>query len=127
WWPARTRRPPPRSTKRFSAPPAGGNIVSFRITSDRLSNDAGDTRPSVVVSIWNVGVVPIASALVMNRLASDSDPLLSTITSETGSLGVSTKWNALSAGIAAGPARTGPAPVGPGGGKGAEATDPGGL
>src|SRR5262249_23309190 len=86
--------------------------VSFRTTTDRLSNVAGDTRLADVTSIWNAGVDPIASALARNRLSSDrSWP--STITIETGSLGDSTQWNALSAGSGSDPAWIDPRTLAP--------------
>ncbi len=64
--PATTSRPPPRSTNRFSAPPArpGGSMVSLRTTTARLSSVAGETRPTGIVSTWNAGALPMPSALV---------------------------------------------------------------
>jgi hypothetical protein len=50
--PVTTSRPPPPSRYRFSAlpPPAGGKLVLLRITTARLSNDAGVIRDAVVTS-----------------------------------------------------------------------------
>jgi hypothetical protein len=59
-----------------------------------------------------VGVVPIASAFERNRLSSVRSPL-STITSDTGSLGARTKWKALSAGRASLPALIEPRTLAP--------------
>src|SRR6185503_3024143 len=59
-----------------------------------------------------VGVVPIDRALERNRLDEARSPL-STMTSETGSLGARTKWKALSAGSGSEPAFTEPRTLGP--------------
>ena len=64
---------------------------------------AGVTRDTGTTSAWNVGVVPMASALVRYRLASARSPF-STMATDTGSLGDTTKWNVLSAGSGSVPA-----------------------
>ena len=63
----------------------------------------------------------MASALEMYRLASGAP--LSTTSSDTGSLGVSTKWKVLSAGSGSVPARTIPRTFGPDSVNGANVTD----
>ena len=86
---------------------ADGNGVSLKITTERFSKMAGVTRATGTTSGRNAGVLPIASAFERYRLASPRSPL-STIATDTGALGETTKWNVLSAGSRSVPARTVP-------------------
>jgi hypothetical protein len=97
--PAITSSPPPRSTYRFSTlpDPAGGNIVSLRTTTARLSNVPDAVREVDVTSTLNVGVVPIDSAFDRNKLSSARSLPLTTTTA-TASPGVRAKKKELSAG-----------------------------
>ena len=64
--PKTTSRPPPAFDEALQrrADSPGGSIVSFRMTTVRFSSASPDTRATGMVSTWNAGVVPIASALV---------------------------------------------------------------
>ena len=75
-----------------------------------------------MTSIWNDGDVPIDSAFDRNRLASERSAA-STISSETGALGVRTKWKVLSAISGSEPARTLPRTFAADSVNGANATD----
>src|SRR5262245_47818835 len=116
--------PPPRSTYRLSTPPAaaGGKPAPLKITTDRLSNDAGVSRAAGTTSTRKDGVPPIDSAFARNRLASDRSPL-STIRTDTGALGAATKYSVLSAGSGSSPAWTAPRTPGDASVNGAKVTE----
>ena len=81
------------------------------MTTARLSRLAGVMRAADTISVWNAGVVPIDSAFDRYSVGSVRCPLSSrgaTTSTDTGRLGVSTKWNTLSCGSGSVPARTVP-------------------
>ena len=96
-----------RTASSVCADSPGGSIVLFRITTLRLASESPETRATCIVSTWNDGAVPIASALERKKLAVPRS-LPSTTRTDTGWLGSRTKLNVLSAGIGSVPALTTP-------------------
>src|SRR5262245_24113974 len=76
------------------------------MTTARFSSEPGAKRDADTTSTWNRGVVPMDSAFDRKRLGSPVP--LSTTRIDTGSLGLRTELNVLSAGIGSSPTFTEP-------------------